>query len=92
MKISSSKRVQKLEDLQWVKLRLRLKKFFSLSEFYSKWGDLTDCVVMQDPATKRSRGFGFVTFKEAKMVDQCMSERPHKVRAGVNLPIEGLIA
>ena len=53
---------------------------FSLSEFYSKWGDLTDCVVMQDPATKRSRGFGFVTFKEAKMVDQCMSERPHKVR------------
>jgi len=51
----------------------------SLSEFYSKWGDLTDCVVMQDPATKRSRGFGFVTFKEAKMVDQCMSERPHKL-------------
>lgn len=51
----------------------------SLSEFYSKWGELTDCVVMQDPATKRSRGFGFVTFKEAKMVDQCMSERPHKL-------------
>ena len=36
---------------------------------------------MQDPGTKRSRGFGFVTFKEAKMVDQCMSQRPHKVRA-----------
>merc|ERR1711935_509199 len=51
----------------------------SLSEFYSKWGELTDCVVMQDPATKRSRGFGFVTFKESKMVDQCMSERPHKL-------------
>lgn len=51
----------------------------SLHEFYAKWGELTDCVVMQDPATKRSRGFGFVTFKEAKMVDQCMSERPHKL-------------
>ena len=55
--------------------------FFSLSEFFSQWGELTDCVVMQDPGTKRSRGFGFVTFKEAKMVDQCMSQRPHKVRA-----------
>jgi len=53
----------------------------SLSEFFSQWGELTDCVVMQDPGTKRSRGFGFVTFKEAKMVDQCMSQRPHKVRA-----------
>ena len=44
---------------------------------------------MQDPATKRSRGFGFVTFKEAKMVDQCMSERPHKVLLSLNLD-EGL--
>jgi len=51
----------------------------SLSEFFSQWGELTDCVVMQDPATKRSRGFGFVTFKEAKMVDECMSQRPHKL-------------
>jgi len=56
----------------------------SLSEFYSKWGELTDCVVMQDPATKRSRGFGFVTFKESKMVDQCMSERPHKVQTSLS--------
>merc|ERR1712176_1023416 len=51
----------------------------SLSEFFSQWGELTACVVMQDPGTKRSRGFGFVTFKEAKMVDQCMSQRPHKL-------------
>jgi len=51
----------------------------SLSNFFSQWGDLTDCVVMQDPATKRSRGFGFVTFQEAKMVDECMENRPHKL-------------
>ena len=61
--------------------------FLSLSEFFSQWGELTDCVVMQDPGTKRSRGFGFVTFKEAKMVDQCMSQRPHKVRATGSAPI-----
>jgi len=51
----------------------------SLSNFFSKWGKLTDCVVMQDPATKRSRGFGFVTFEKAQMVDDCMSNRPHKL-------------
>lgn len=51
----------------------------SLSEFFAQWGELTDCVVMQDPTTKRSRGFGFVTFKEAAMVDKCMSQRPHKL-------------
>jgi len=51
----------------------------SLSNFFSQWGELTDCVVMQDPATKRSRGFGFVTFQEAKMVDECMNNRPHKL-------------
>jgi len=51
----------------------------SLSNFFSQWGELTDCVVMQDPATKRSRGFGFVTFQEAQMVDACMGNRPHKL-------------
>lgn len=51
----------------------------SLSNFFSQWGELTDCVVMQDPATKRSRGFGFVTFQEARMVDECMNNRPHKL-------------
>ena len=32
----------------------------SLREHFEKWGTLTDCVVMRDPQTKRSRGFGFV--------------------------------
>ncbi|VDO12690.1 unnamed protein product [Brugia timori] len=41
----------------------------TLKEFYSKWGTLVDCVVMRDPATKRSRGFGFV--------DAAMANRPH---------------
>lgn len=51
----------------------------SLSDFFSQWGELTDCVVMQDPSTKRSRGFGFVTFSHAHMVDDCMNNRPHKL-------------
>uniref|UniRef100_A0A493TJ46 RRM domain-containing protein n=1 Tax=Anas platyrhynchos platyrhynchos TaxID=8840 RepID=A0A493TJ46_ANAPP len=33
----------------------------SLRSHFEQWGTLTDCVVMRDPNTKRSRGFGFVT-------------------------------
>ena len=31
-----------------------------------------DCVVMKDPKTKRSRGFGFITFKTVAMVSICV--------------------
>lgn len=33
-----------------------------LRDFYGKYGTILDCVVMRDGATKKSRGFGFVTY------------------------------
>ncbi|XP_012692088.1 heterogeneous nuclear ribonucleoprotein A1a isoform X2 [Clupea harengus] len=51
----------------------------SLRAHFEQWGTLTDCVVMRDSETKRSRGFGFVTYSSAKEVDEAMSARPHKV-------------
>uniref|UniRef100_A0A2R8ZA99 RRM domain-containing protein n=1 Tax=Pan paniscus TaxID=9597 RepID=A0A2R8ZA99_PANPA len=51
----------------------------SLREHFEKWGTLTDCVVMRDPQTKRSRGFGFVTYSYVEEVDAAMCARPHKV-------------
>ena len=35
--------------------------------------------VMRDPNTKRSRGFGFVTYATVEEVDAAMNARPHKV-------------
>lgn len=40
----------------------------ALKEFYSKFGELLDCVVMRDAQTKKSRGFGFVTFSNKEEV------------------------
>eukprot|EP00069_Balaena_mysticetus_P002851 bmy_16377T0 len=34
----------------------------SLRSHFEQWGALTDCVVMRDPNTKRSRGFGLVPY------------------------------
>ncbi|XP_060136834.1 heterogeneous nuclear ribonucleoprotein A3 isoform X2 [Zootoca vivipara] len=58
----------------------------SLREHFEKWGTLTDCVVMRDPQTKRSRGFGFVTYSCVEEVDAAMAARPHKVDGRVVEP------
>ncbi|XP_066982587.1 uncharacterized protein [Macrobrachium rosenbergii] len=51
----------------------------SLKEHFSTWGEVVDAVVMKDPATNRSRGFGFVTFMNPDHVDAVQRARPHKV-------------
>ncbi|XP_054543588.2 heterogeneous nuclear ribonucleoprotein A1-like isoform X1 [Pan troglodytes] len=51
----------------------------SLRSHFEQWGTLMDCVVMRDPNTKRSRGFGFVTYATVEEVDAAMKARPHKV-------------
>lgn len=51
-----------------------------LKQFYEQWGgEITDVVVMRDPQTKRSRGFGFVTFALPEQLDVAMNNRPHTV-------------
>uniref|UniRef100_A0A8D1KT54 Heterogeneous nuclear ribonucleoprotein A3 n=1 Tax=Sus scrofa TaxID=9823 RepID=A0A8D1KT54_PIG len=58
----------------------------SLREHFEKWGTLTDCVVMRDPQTKCSRGFGFVTYSCVEKGDAAMCARPHKVDGHVVEP------
>ncbi|KAK5613838.1 hypothetical protein CRENBAI_015718 [Crenichthys baileyi] len=58
----------------------------SLRAHFEQWGSLTDCVVMRDPNSKRSRGFGFVTYSCVTEVDEAMKARPHKVDGRVVEP------
>ncbi|XP_042202775.1 heterogeneous nuclear ribonucleoproteins A2/B1 isoform X5 [Callorhinchus milii] len=58
----------------------------TLKKYFEQWGKLTDCVVMRDPSSKRSRGFGFVTFSSAEEVDDAMAARPHKIDGRVVEP------
>ncbi|XP_055375407.1 heterogeneous nuclear ribonucleoprotein 87F-like [Condylostylus longicornis] len=58
----------------------------SLKGHFEKWGKIVDVVVMKDPKTKRSRGFGFITYSRAYMVDDAQKNRPHKVDGRVVEP------
>lgn len=58
----------------------------SLKKHFEQWGDIVDVVVMKDPKSKRSRGFGFITYSRAHMVDDAQNARPHRVDGRVVEP------
>ncbi|XP_070542122.1 DAZ-associated protein 1-like isoform X7 [Ptychodera flava] len=49
----------------------------SLRQHFAKFGEVVDCVIMTDPVTQRSRGFGFVKFKDPTCVETVLSSGPH---------------
>jgi RNA-binding protein Musashi len=48
-----------------------------LKEHFAKFGDIAEVMVMKDPTTRRSRGFGFVTFSDASSVDKVLAHGSH---------------
>ncbi|XP_033748240.1 RNA-binding protein Musashi homolog 2-like isoform X2 [Pecten maximus] len=51
----------------------------SLKEHFGKYGEIKEAMVMKDPTTKRSRGFGFVTFRESAAVEKVLANGPHEL-------------
>ncbi|RPA82389.1 RNA-binding domain-containing protein [Ascobolus immersus RN42] len=46
----------------------------SLKEYFTQFGDVLECTVMRDGPTGRSRGFGFLTFKDPQTVNVVMDQ------------------
>ncbi|CAN6915066.1 unnamed protein product, partial [Brassica oleracea] len=46
-----------------------------LGEYFSKFGDLVESVIMRDRATGRARGFGFIVFADPSVAERVIMEK-----------------
>lgn len=51
----------------------------ALRTYFTHWGPVVDAIVIRDPTTKQSRGFGFVTFATIASLEAAMMDRPHVI-------------
>ncbi|MEQ2265068.1 hypothetical protein XENORESO_001750, partial [Xenotaenia resolanae] len=58
-----------------------------LREYFCKFGEVKECMVMRDPVTKRSRGFGFVTYADQDGVEKVLAQNRHELdsKTGANM-------
>ncbi|XP_047660930.1 heterogeneous nuclear ribonucleoprotein D0 isoform X3 [Tachysurus fulvidraco] len=54
-----------------------------LKDYFAKFGEVVDCTLKLDPMTGRSRGFGFVLFKDAESVEKVIQQKEHKLNGKV---------
>ncbi|KAG2526550.1 hypothetical protein BBO99_00002962 [Phytophthora kernoviae] len=48
-----------------------------LRAYFGAYGTVTDAVVMKDPISRRSRGFGFITYADPVCVDRALTQPNH---------------
>ncbi|KAG7382488.1 hypothetical protein PHYPSEUDO_004823 [Phytophthora pseudosyringae] len=48
-----------------------------LRSYFGAYGMVTDAVVMKDPISRRSRGFGFITYADPACVDRALAQPNH---------------
>ena len=52
-----------------------------MKKYFGVYGSVQDAVVMKDPVSRRSRGFGFITFADVAAVDNALAHEPHTIDA-----------
>ncbi|KAI9010613.1 hypothetical protein DFJ74DRAFT_685055 [Hyaloraphidium curvatum] len=43
-----------------------------MRDHFAQWGPVRECIIMRDPATGQSRGFGFVIFESAETITEAL--------------------
>ncbi|PIA51700.1 hypothetical protein AQUCO_01100519v1 [Aquilegia coerulea] len=57
-------------------------------DFFAKYGEVKEHMIMRDHATNRSRGFGFITFETEESVDDLLSKGNRIDLAGTQVEIK----
>ena len=63
--------------------------FQNVREYFTKFGEVAEVMVMKDPATRRSRGFGFITFSNPHSVHEVLALPSHTIDGKVVEPKVG---
>nr|XP_054773414.1 RNA-binding protein Musashi homolog 2-like [Lytechinus pictus] len=50
-----------------------------LRKYFAQFGEVKECVIMRDTTTRKSRGFGFVTFSDPANVEKVIQRGAHEV-------------
>ena len=58
----------------------------SMKEYFAQFGPVVEALVMRDPATKHSRGFGFVTFASSFMTEAALDKAPFEINGAKITP------
>lgn len=53
---------------------MRIRYADQFVKYFGKYGEITDSVIMKDRNTGQPRGFGFVTYADASVVDRVIEE------------------
>lgn len=61
-----------------------------LNSYFSRYGNITDSIVMKDKETNKTRGFAFITFDDYDPVDKIILLRHHSIN-GIELKCEKAI-
>lgn len=51
----------------------------ALKRYFEQFGQVSDAIVMKDAVSRRSRGFGFITYMSSASVDEALSVKQHIV-------------
>lgn len=60
----------------------------SLNEAFSKFGETTECKVVMDKFTGKSKGFGFVAFTSQEAADACLKEMGNSILDGRTIKVD----